>query len=90
MPASLCLKLPQPYRPIKGTPFEFDDNLNGFGAVWNMVLRKPGSYIDGIPAKFTSQIQNLDDGRHNIVSVSVEGVHVQGTELARIICLNRG
>lgn len=52
-----------------------------------MVLRKPGSYIDGFPAQITSQVQTHDAGHHIIVGVSVL---VQYIKLAGIICASKG
>ena len=71
---------------MKGTPIEFYDSLTGYGAVKNFVLRKPGSYIDGIPARFEGQVQ-VDDGHHIIVCVAL--VVVQNTKQAGIICFGK-
>ena len=53
---------------MKGDPIEFDDNLHAFHAVKDLALRKPGTYIDGIPARAMTQVSVSKDAHHVMVS----------------------
>ena len=56
---------------MKGDPIEFDDNLHAFHAVKDLALRKPGTYIDGIPARAMTQVSVSKDAHHVMVSWSL-------------------
>eukprot|EP00891_Asterochloris_glomerata_P006308 jgi/Astpho2/6308/fgenesh1_pg.00090_%23_4_t len=62
---------PASFAPVKGDPIEFDDNLHAFHAVKDLALRKPGTYIDGIPARAMTQVSVSKDAHHVMSDVEM-------------------
>lgn len=71
-------------RPVKGDPIEFDDNLHAFHAVKDLALRKPGTYIDGIPARAMTQVSVSKDAHHVMVSRPLRCSHSQAPRVYNV------